>query len=449
MNLRLRLTLLLTSIFVITLGVGAGYVMKNARAAVTDELLSSLDLASSLIGLMVAQEASETSAPDPVRLARQLTGLGHPRHLHIELSSSPEALVLALPAAGGNRARAPDWFIRTIEPDRLDLLRSVRVPNSGLHVIVRADPAAEISEVWSETRLMLGVLVAFGVVAVALVSLVVGRALRPLYAVAAALERVERGEYASRVAGSGSSEVDAIAERFNHMASVLERSHREMTALATRSLAIQEEERRNLAHELHDEMGQSISAIKALAVSIGQRAPAADGTLATSAATIANVCTDVYDRVRHMMMRLRPIILDELGLVTALQNMIDDWNGHHEETFCRFDVTGRVPSLSPETSINLFRIVQEALTNIARHARATEAAIVLAVEPLASGRAKLRLRISDNGVGFDVDRIARGLGLVGIAERARAIGGTLSLASRAGAGTQFELDLILEPESPA
>ena len=447
MNLRLRLTVLLASMFVLTLAVGAAYVMKNARAAVADELLSSLDLASNLIGLMVAHEAGETAAPEAARLARQLAGLGHPRHLHIELSGEPGSAMRALAGPLGNPARAPAWFVRLIAPEHLDLIRSVRVPNSGLFVIVRADPAAEITEVWGETRLMLSVLVVFGVIAIGLVCVVVGRALRPLAAMPAALERIERGEFGPRVSPSGSGDVDVIAERFNHMASVLERSHREMAALARRSLAIQEEERRRLAHELHDEMGQSISAIKALAVSIGQRAPAGDGTLAASAATIAAVCTDVYDRVRQMMMRLRPVILDELGLVMALQNMIDDWNGHHEETFCRFEVAGRVPRLSPEVSINLFRIVQEALTNIARHARATEAAIALAVEPAAAGGARLHLTITDNGIGFDLGAVARGLGLVGIGERARAIGAVLALASVHGGGTQFDLTLDLEPES--
>jgi two-component system sensor histidine kinase UhpB len=107
-----------------------------------------------------------------------------------------------------------------------------------------------------------------------------------------------------------------------------------------------------LAQELHDELGQSISAIKALAVAIRDHLPASKTTIVDSADTIIDVSTDIYSRARSMIARLRPVVLDKLGLVSALQNMVDDWNSHHEDTFCKFGVEGQIPDLADDIAIN-------------------------------------------------------------------------------------------------
>ena len=115
------------------------------------------------------------------------------------------------------------------------------------------------------------------------------------------LEGVERGQFTVRLAPSGLPDLDRITARFNDMVRTLEQSERDNAELARRSLAIQEDERRRLAHELHDDLGQSITAIKALAAAIRQRA---DGVVAERAATIMDVSSDIYV-VRRMMSRLR------------------------------------------------------------------------------------------------------------------------------------------------
>jgi two-component system sensor histidine kinase UhpB len=300
---------------------------------------------------------------------------------------------------------------------------------------VRADPADEIAEAWGETRLALLTLAGFGLLATALVYAVLRRAMAPLAALSNALQQFEAGNYDVRLLRSGVPDIDRATESFNHMASVLSQSRDEMTYLAQRSLAIQEEERRHLAHELHDGLGQSISAIKALAVSIGRKADPLT-SIPPSAAMIADVSSSMYDQVRSMMARLRPSILDELGLVSALSSMIDDWNSHHEDLFCSFEHVQPLPDLPPEAAINVFRIVQEALTNVVRHAAASTVRVRLRTR---DGGADLRLEIEDDGRGFDPATIRRGLGLVGIAERVRAMGGSFSLAAEPGTGTKFDI----------
>ncbi|MGE0860320.1 MAG: histidine kinase, partial [Gammaproteobacteria bacterium] len=275
--------------------------------------------------------------------------------------------------------------------------------------------------------------------ALLLVFLFLGRALRPLRQLSGALAGIEQGEYHTRVPPVGLSDIDAITARYNHMAGALAASHADNLALTERSLEIQEQERRHLARELHDEMGQSITAIKALAVSIRERAVEREPTLAERAATITDVSSDIYARVRRMIARLHPVVLDELGLVAALEQMVDDWNSYHAECFCRLDIARDLPSLSAAARIGLYRIAQEALTNIARHAGASEARLVLARD----GVDAVTLEVSDDGRGFAPGSRRRGLGLTGIAERVETLGGSLALDAGPGAGVRLRVRLPL------
>src|SRR5690606_4706486 len=133
-------------------------------------------------------------------------------------------------------------------------------------------------------------------------------------------------------------EFDRISRRINHLIGVLGTSKSDNARLARQSLTTQEQERRYLAPELHDSLGQSVSAIKAMAVSINLRSRTTDPVVAESARKIEKISDTAYASVRNLMAWLRPAMLDELGLVQALQTMVDDWNQHHEDTFCRLRI---------------------------------------------------------------------------------------------------------------
>jgi two-component system sensor histidine kinase UhpB len=345
-------------------------------------------------------------------------------------------------------AEAPDWFVRLVKPPALQLTRNIAPADSyGLQVVIEADPADEISEAWKEARALLGLLVVFCLLANGLVYFTLGRSMKPIDSILNALDNIERGDYKSRLPSIGLPELDVIVEKFNHMAEVLERSRAQNRLLAQKSLAIQEQERRYLAHELHDELGQSVSAIKALAVSIGQRT-AAQPEIAQSTQTIVDTSQRIYDVVRGMMRRLRPVILDELGLVPALQNVVDEWNDRHEETFCRLSVDGDLSALTDEAKINIFRIVQEALTNIAKHARATEVEVSIrrTVRDIGGMREIVEISMADNGIGFDAQHTTAGLGLLGMRERTEALNGQFELRSAPGAGVRIRIILPVDGE---
>src|SRR5690606_37445846 len=125
---------------------------------------------------------------------------------------------------------------------------------------------------------------------------------------------------------------------------------------------------------------------------------------------------------------------DELGLTHALRHMVDDWNAHHEDTFCRLRMEGKLDALKEDQKINVYRIVQEALTNAAKYADATKIDITL------SGHEVLSLIIVDDGQGFDQDKVVLGMGLSGIRDRVNMLQGSLTISSRPRKGTSIHIE---------
>jgi two-component system, NarL family, sensor histidine kinase UhpB len=445
MSLRFRLNLLITLMFLLILSAGALLVIQHARGAVEDETRSTANLTLNLLEVALSRGSAEASPLEAI--LAHLARFEETRHLHIDLLRPDGTRESGYPETAISRSvQAPNWFVQLVKPPTLRLTRNITARDSyGLQVVIEADPADEISEAWKEARAMLGLLLAFCLLSNGLIYITLGRSLSPISKILTALENIERGEYKTRMPEIDLPELNVIVEKFNHMAEVLERSREQTRLLAQKSLAIQEHERRYLAHELHDELGQSISAIKALAVTIGQRA-ANEPEIVQSTQTITNTSQRIYDVVRGMMRRLRPVILDELGLVPALQNVIDEWNERHGDAFCRFSSEGDFSTLGDETRINVYRIVQEALTNISKHARASEVSIAISRTVIAAPLVSpwLRIRISDNGEGFDPSHTPTGLGLLGMRERAEALNGRFELVSTPGKGVTIDISLPLE-----
>ncbi len=443
MSLHLRLNLLLSALFLIVFVLGAALVIHNARKAVQDEMESTARLTLQL--LEVSLDELDRPARDALlgRLRENLGRLAHTRHLRLEFQPGTVAGgTAAEPALPRREAQAPRWFTRLVWPQERSLHFSLKQPdNPQGAIVIWTDPADEISEAWKEARVLLGLLALALALSLVTVHLAVGHWLRPVAAILGALEEIGEGNYRVRLSSLGTPELDQIARGVNGMARALEQSREENLQLTRQALHIREEERRHLAHELHDELGQSLSAIRAVAATIDQADPQDPETARRGARTISGIAGQIYDVVRGMMRRLRPVVLDELGLVPALQEMVDDWNGRHQEVFCSLAVEGELPELDDDTRINLYRIVQEALTNVARHSGAGHVSVTLT-----PGVEGLRLVVEDDGRGFDPATVKRGLGLLGIEERVGALGGTFGLRAGPGEGVRMEIEIPLQEE---
>jgi len=248
-----------------------------------------------------------------------------------------------------------------------------------------------------------------------------------------------------------------LVERFCHLAGIaIERAHGEevlhdanlaLRTLSRQLLQVQEDDRRTIARDLHDEIGQSLTAIK-LNVERAQRTSDRDAR-ARIMQDCAQITERVLDQVRDLSLNLHPSILDDLGLAYALQ-----WYADRQAERAGLKVEVRtdpsLPRLSPDVEITCFRIAQEALTNVVRHAQAGQAVITL--ERRASA---VELCIQDDGIGFVADRDSApangkaSVGLTSMQERAKLIGGTVTIASAPRCGTKVIATLPLHAASPA
>jgi two-component system, NarL family, sensor histidine kinase UhpB len=192
-----------------------------------------------------------------------------------------------------------------------------------------------------------------------------------------------------------------------------------------------EEERRAIARELHDELGQCVTAIKTIGAAIANRTKESATEIHASAQTIVNVASHIYDVVHGIIRQLRPSALDHLGLREAVEDLVNIWRGRHPEIACDLLFRGAVDGLGEAINITVYRLIQECLTNVLRHAQATRTEIEVRRDD-----AVLRVSVSDNGKGLGErnESDSERFGLMGMRERVQALGGEFELQSRPGAG---------------
>ncbi len=225
----------------------------------------------------------------------------------------------------------------------------------------------------------------------------------------------------------------------------LKKSHQELQALTAVQESIQEEERKRIARELHDELAQKLTVLKlqlqALASTLSTQEPGLIGKFDD----MNLLLTDTMGAVRRIAANLRPVVLDKLGLVTALHDLVDEFS-QRTRIDCEFSVHPADLVVDNRLATPLYRMVQESLTNVARHARATEVVVSLYRDPAG----KIVLNVDDNGKGMsdDAQQTRKSFGLIGMRERAAMLGGELKIHSKPGAGTSIEIVIPQSPNQP-
>jgi two-component system, NarL family, sensor histidine kinase UhpB len=208
---------------------------------------------------------------------------------------------------------------------------------------------------------------------------------------------------------------------------------------------IQEDERKTLARELHDELGQYLNAIKVNAVCLRDADPLEVDDVQHGAASIIGIVDRVQGTVRDMMRRLRPPGLDELGLPAAIEHCIDSWRRPMSSVRFEFEVGDGLEDMGETVNMTLYRLVQEGLTNVAKHAQAHRVSIRLEqLKPAVNQAASVTLQLSDDGVGLSSSMPASGLGLVGMRERVEALGGSFEAANVTPRGFRIVATLPLQ-----
>jgi signal transduction histidine kinase len=238
------------------------------------------------------------------------------------------------------------------------------------------------------------------------------------------------------------SRVEARTAELQVMNQTLRENRRRLQVLSQRLVQVQEEERRSLARELHDRVGQSLMALKLnLAIIQGEIARGYTEQIGARLADSIELATEVIMLVRDVMSNLRPTILDDYGLESALQTYISELQTRYGIPVHFEKRTPPLPRLDSSIEITLLRISQEALTNIARHAQASQAILSLQLE-----ENQIRLIVEDNGIGIpSLEKAGRSRshGLKIMQERAEALEGTFHMRSTPGEGTKIEVIIPL------
>jgi two-component system, NarL family, sensor histidine kinase UhpB len=328
---------------------------------------------------------------------------------------SPGLQVSSLDASSRGQARFVSLFWRLLIPNVAVLLTA--------GVILWVQPA--------NGRILV---LAGGVVAMTLINAVLmRRTFTPLWRLASLMRRVDPLHPGRRVPDEGpESEVTVLARSFNDMLDRLEHERRDS---ARRELAAQERERRRLARELHDEVGQNLTA---LAMRLARIAGDADPRVADEIEEARRATLRSVDQVRQLAHRLRPVALDELGLTPALTSLCTDIAHSTGLTIVR-DLPSDLPPLATEVETVIYRVTQESLTNAVRHAGAERADVSLAL----AGHDQIVLRVRDDGRGMPAHASTNG-GIRGMRERAVLVGGTLEVSSANGSGTTVQLHVPVE-----
>ena len=439
LSLRARLNTLLALVMVLGLVVNIARLLLDAAPRVRAEDQSVVRLARGFTETLVS---GLNDAPDPeARLSQIVEGLKQLRHVSITreqdaaAGKSPSA---PAPYGGtGEPRQVPDWFVALIHPEQTTVGVPVVVNGRPLgSLVITSHPSDEIAEIWDDivTQIEVGSAIAAALLLITMI--VVSRALQPIEALADAMTRIEAGLYDTRVRPGGSPELAAICRKLNHLASVLGATVEDKRRLAERVVSLQDAERKEIARDLHDEFGPHLFALRAHASALTQLADTAE----PDSSALRKHIGAMFDQVnalqqfnRRMLERLRPVGLAELGLADALAALTRLWREAHPGVVINTSISPPTGALGETAEVTIYRIIQEALTNVFRHAGATRVDITVEPAPPATQTAPadmdaVLVSIRDNGAGLQADH-KQGFGIIGMRERVQALGGSMTVAS--------------------
>ena len=458
MSLRyqINIRILISSLCILLLG--GSIAIWQAGNTVDKEVDSSINLAVQLITFGFPQ-ASQNPHSETDWLP-QFNALKETRHLSIQLKK-PSGEIISVTHKNqqtNHQEKPPQWFIKLVGGRHPKAEHQITTfGGKQLTLIIQANPLDEITEVWQESIGFFSSLFLLTLFTFLAVNMAFNKALKSIVIIVNALKVIETGQYRRKLPDFSIEEYDSIAKAINHMTDELNTSQQENRALTQHSLEIQEDERQRLSQELHDELGQSLTAIKVMAVTAGRSQAGAMGTRADIKQTtdsIISTCDHLMTVVRSMTHQLHPLVLTELGLKAAMEDLLNHWAIRNPALKLTIDCPDEVDTLEQKITIQVFRIVQECLTNIVRHAQAKQAVISLEiVQPSTTERALL-LRVTDDGqgcvtgqpqgiaptnAGISVGAIPRGcpaemiktgFGLLGMRERINSLGGELTIKTQ-------------------
>ena len=422
-SLRNRLLFSILATLLLSLIAGGTFTYWHAVAKIETEMQAAM-----AVGSRIARNAVDDweESTDPARrLGLLVADFEGDRHLRATLVDPTGKVVRASNVARAEDP-APAWFVKLLAapPKKVEVDLPDVFDKFGT-VALQSDPNNEVAEVWSDVWLTLTVLTIFCALVLAFIYWTLASTVRPLQNLTAAFARVGDGDYRERVKERGPRELVRLYQGFNQMVERLARSEAQNKRLQEQLTTVQDEERADLARDLHDEIGPLLFAADVDAAAIEQLVKAGEfNAIPHRVGIIRDAIGRMQRHVRDILGRLRSAMLLDVGLAHAIDNLVAFWRAHRTNLNFRVDV--------PEESFGelldgtIYRIVQESISNAVRHGKPT----LISIEVRANADLSIDIRVTDDGGGLKPDQRAGGVGIVGMQERVGTLGGSLDVANR-------------------
>ncbi|MDN3277127.1 histidine kinase [Frankia sp. RB7] len=315
----------------------------------------------------------------------------------------------------------PGWFVDLLTIPDLRIAFPIAIGRERVgDIVFLPDLSAALFETWAGFLALAGFVVGLAGLTAVIAYVFSGSALRPLQDLGAGLTRIRRGNYATPIPVAGPPEIRQSCEEANALATTLAQLSQDNRDLLHRLVSLQDNERRDLARELHDELGPLLFSIRAGAIALSEASPQT-GNLGNSAQEVMRSVEALQQTNRRILDRLRPLYIEELGLEASVQTLLRNFRRQAPHIGLTATIDPDLNGLDGTLAQTVYRVIQETLTNVLRHAGARN----VHVETAIAGDV-LAVEVSDDGSGFPADNVV-GRGLTGMHERVRALSGSLSL----------------------
>jgi two-component system, NarL family, sensor histidine kinase UhpB len=448
-SIRTQLLFILIALSAIAWVVGGAVTILQARKSTRIEINAAMNLAEALIRDTIPT-VEKSDAPREA-LASIPTQLGSIRHIRISVretsdlgteSGSPKG-TMSQEKIFDVRPSAPGWFVAFIAPP-VDT-RTVPIISQGRDlgsIVISSAPGDEIAEVWENATALATAALLIGIASIAILHFLFGRVLAPLKSLADGLLDLGRSDYNVRLPQPRARELAVIAEHFNGLATVLGSMRVENRRLSKRLITAQDDERRQTALDLHDEVGPHLFGLKTNTTLL---ANTLSGTpLEGRAREMLAMVEGLQSINRGILNRLRPMALGQVPVTELLSALVAERDAQQSAVSFEFFSEGLHPTYGESIDLTLYRCVQESLTNVIRHAKARQSRV--SVEHQADQNrgtdppAWVVLTITDDGCGIDSAE-PPGNGIQGMQERVQALGGTFKLKGSTSRGTIVHIEI--------
>ncbi len=455
LSLRSRLMIIFIILSVITILVSGVFLLSNARSAIQNEVTASRILANSLI-----KESTKT-IPNFITFEQFLETLpvkfGEIRHIKIRVYNDKDREVLGNPAyqlsedeiKKDTKKESPLWFRSLLWPHHEVTSTPIRFGSQELgYVTLSVEPLDEMNEIWADIVILIKIAAISLLILLISIHVALGRALQPIGSITEGMKNLEAGNFKYRISKISSPDLSIIGQGFNDLARKLDTVSKERERLSQRIVTVQDQERRHIAQELHDEFGPCLFGIKSNATSVRNHMQKQDEAnnrpFQEKMQSVLDIVSHMEACNRDLLNQLRPMALGEIDLSELIEKLVGTFRVRYNHITWQLEMPSPLPSFGETIDLTVYRFIQESLTNVARHSKAKNVMIDIQQDHLINLQDKevgknteLTMSVRDDGVGIS-ETSQPGHGITGLEERIAALGGVFSISENSPQGVKVE-----------